>query len=439
MTAALPERPPSLAPPSLAPPSLANAEWLQRHQTQRVLAMLSADGGAARVVGGAVRNELLGRPVADIDIATTLEPTEVIARAARAGLRPVPTGLAHGTVTVVCDHHGFEVTTLREDVETFGRHATVAFTDDWEADARRRDFTINALYCDADGRLHDPVGGYPDLIDGRVRFIGDPSARIGEDYLRILRLFRFHAQYGKTGPEPADLTASVRLRSGLTALSRERIHGELMRLLVAPGAVATITLMRDLGLLTLIVPAAPRLGVLHALATLDRDFGRLPDAALRLAALAVSVREDGERLATRLALSNAERGTLADAADLMTGAAGRPLAVPHASSVKANVYREGNAATERRVLLTAALAFAAGAPITAGDWRGALTLAATFTAPRFPLNGHDVRARGITIGPEFGRLLRAVEDAWIENDFADDRAALLVRLDQAIAGRTLIG
>lgn len=434
MTVALPERP-----RSLVPPSLAGAEWLQRHQTQRVLAMLSANGGAARVVGGAVRNELLGRPVADIDIATTLAPTEVIARAAHAGLRPVPTGLAHGTVTVVCEHHGFEVTTLREDVETFGRHATVAFTDDWEADARRRDFTINALYCDADGRLHDPVGGYPDLIDGRVRFIGDPSARIGEDYLRILRLFRFHAQYGQTGPEPADLAASVRLRSGLTALSRERIHGELMRLLVAPGAIATLTLMRGLGLLTLIVPAAPRIGVLQALATLEREFGRQPDAALRLAALAVGVREDGERLATRLALSNAERQTLAAAADLMTATAGRPIAVPAALSVKAHVYREGNAAAERRVMLTAALAVAGDASTASRDWQEALTLAATFTAPRFPLNGHDVRARGIAAGPEYGCLLRAVEDEWIANDFADDRAALLARLDRAIAERPPMG
>ncbi|MEZ5842943.1 MAG: CCA tRNA nucleotidyltransferase [Hyphomicrobiaceae bacterium] len=420
------------------PVSIATAAWLRCADTQAVLALLNADGGAARIVGGAVRNELIGRPVVDIDIATTLEPAEVMARAEGASFRVIPTGLAHGTVTVVVGHHGFEVTTLREDLETFGRHATVAFTADWEADARRRDFTINALYADAAGTVHDPVGGYPDLVAGRVRFIGDPAARIGEDYLRILRLFRFHAQYGRTGPEAADLAACVRLRAGLATLSRERVHGELMRLLVARGGVATLDLMRGLGLLTLIVPAAPRPAVLSALVALEAALGRTPDRALRLAALAVHDAADAERLAARLALSNAEAKALQSAAIVL---AGRPTAAPDEASVRAMVYRLGTTGSERAVLLSAALAaVAADAPDPGtwpgfATWRNALAIAAHHQPLRFPLTGHDVKALGVAAGPEIGRLLGVIEARWIAGDFREDRGALLQSLEREIAQR----
>ena len=187
-----------------APPSLKDAAWLKRPETARVFAALSGDGIETRAVGGAVRNTLLGRPVTEVDLATTAVPDTVMARARKAGLKAIPTGIAHGTVTVVADGTPFEVTTLRRDVETYGRHAKVAFTEDWEEDARRRDFTLNALYADADGALYDPLGGYADLVAGRVRFIGDATARITEDYLRILRFFRFNAYYGKGPLDAAD-------------------------------------------------------------------------------------------------------------------------------------------------------------------------------------------------------------------------------------------
>jgi poly(A) polymerase len=202
-----------------APPSLKDAEWLKRPETKRVFAALSADGVETRAVGGAVRNTLLGLPVTEIDLATTALPEQVMALARKAGLKAIPTGIEHGTVTVVVDGAPFEVTTLRRDVETYGRHATVAFTEDWEEDARRRDFTLNALYAGSDGTVFDPLGGYADLVAGRVRFIGEAEARIKEDYLRILRFFRFNAYYGKGPLDPEGLQASVRLRAGLDQLS----------------------------------------------------------------------------------------------------------------------------------------------------------------------------------------------------------------------------
>ena len=221
-----------------APPSLKGAAWLKRPETARVFAALAESGVETRAVGGAVRNSLLGLPVTEVDLATTALPQQVMALARKAGLKAVPTGIEHGTVTVIADGVPFEVTTLRRDVETFGRHATVAFTENWEEDARRRDFTLNALYAGSDGTVFDPLGGYEDVVAGRVRFIGDAEARIREDYLRILRFFRFNAYYGK-GPFDADgLRASVSLRGGMAQLSAERIAGEVRRLLVAPQAIA---------------------------------------------------------------------------------------------------------------------------------------------------------------------------------------------------------
>ena len=232
-------------PPIRQLPSLAGADWLARHQTQAVFDALAAKGFAARAVGGAVRNALLGRPVVDIDIATPARPEQVIEAARAAGLAAVPTGLEHGTVTVIAAHVPHEVTTLREDVETHGRHATVAFTDDWAADARRRDFTINALYCSADGEVFDPLGAYGDLGARRVRFIGEARERIREDYLRILRFFRLTAEYG-AGPADAEgLGACVAERDGLARLSAERVRQEMLRLLAAPRAPELVRAMQD--------------------------------------------------------------------------------------------------------------------------------------------------------------------------------------------------
>lgn len=246
------------------PTSLADASWLQRSETRAVLGALTAAGHEARIVGGTVRNALLGEPVTDIDIATTATPDQVIAAARAAHLDAIPTGIAHGTITVVANRVPFEVTTLREDAETFGRHARVAFTADWAADARRRDFTINALYCDADGVVSDPLG-LDDLAARRVRFIGDAHERIREDALRILRFFRFHARYGEGNPDTAGLDACAKERALLTMLSAERIRSELLKLLDAPGAADAVATMSNYGFLSALLGRAPRPGVLRRL------------------------------------------------------------------------------------------------------------------------------------------------------------------------------
>src|SRR6202165_2614497 len=228
---------------------LDDAPWLKSGPAARVLGLLNGDGEEARVIGGAVRNALLKIPMGDIDIATTALPEEVVRRATAAGVKSVPTGIEHGTVTLVVDSQPFEVTTLREDTETFGRKAKVAFGRDWTRDAERRDFTINGLLVDADGVVHDYVGGLDDVVAKRVRFIGDPNRRIAEDYLRILRFFRLHAAYGAGEPDRAGYLACIRPRAGLASLSAERVRMEMLKLMVAQGAPGAITAMADGGLL----------------------------------------------------------------------------------------------------------------------------------------------------------------------------------------------
>ena len=236
-----------------------DAPWLREGALAKLLAVLDRDGEEARVVGGAVRNALLGEPPGDFDIATTALPREVARRAAAAGFKPVPTGIDHGTITVVIGGRPFEVTTLREDVETDGRHAKVAFGRDWKRDAERRDFTMNALSVGRDGAIHDHVGGLADAAARRVRFIGDPAQRLAEDYLRILRFFRFHAAYGHGAPDPASLHACIAARAGLDTLSRERVRMEVMKLLVTPHAVATLAVMAETGLLGNVLAGVPLL------------------------------------------------------------------------------------------------------------------------------------------------------------------------------------
>ena len=235
--------------------SLSDAAWLRKGALARLLQVLDCDGEEARVVGGAVRNALLGEPISEFDVATTAVPQEVIRRATAAGFKPVPTGIDHGTVTVVIESRPFEVTTLRQDLETFGRHANVRFGRDWRADAGRRDFTMNALSASADGVVHDYVGGRADLEARRVRFIGDAQTRIAEDYLRILRFFRFHAAYGRGLPDAAGLAACIAARAGLAQLSRERVRMELLKLLLARHATPALVAMAESGLL---IPGAGR-------------------------------------------------------------------------------------------------------------------------------------------------------------------------------------
>ncbi len=404
-------------------PRLSSAPWLQRPETQAVLAALAARNFAARAVGGAVRNTLLGLPVTDVDIATTARPDEVVAAAEAAGLKTVPTGIAHGTVTVISADSAYEVTTLRKDVDTHGRHATVAFTDDWTADARRRDFTLNALYCNAGGEVFDPLSGYADLMARRVRFIGDAGERIREDYLRILRFFRFTAAYGEGPPDRPGLDACVRERAGLAILSGERMREEMLRLLAAPRAAELIGVMLDFGLLPQVLGMAPRPGLLVRLASLQAALGLAPDAVLRLAALAVEVPEDAERLGTRFRLSNEET------ARLVRASMRAPAIDPNASESagKAYLYAEGAAAFHERVLL--AWARSGDAPASAA-WRLRLALPERWQAPNFPLGGNDVMALGIPAGPRVGELLRTLEDWWIAGDFTADKTALRAKLGE---------
>jgi len=408
-------------------PSLAGAEWLKRGETSAVFAALSASGIDTRVVGGAVRNALLGLPVIEaVDLATTAEPERVMALAEEAGLKAVPTGIDHGTVTVIADGLPFEVTTLRRDVETFGRHAKVAYTTSWEEDAKRRDFTLNALYADRDGKVFDPLGGYDDLAAGRVRFIGDAEARIKEDFLRILRFFRFHAYYGKGDMDAAGLKAAVKLRAGLEQLSAERVAGELRRILVAPQAARAVDALYDYGLLTGVLGGVPRLGRFERLVAIGAANALAPDASLRLAALAVFVEEDVARLAERLRLSNAEQAVLALAAEK-----GLVAGLPEETAAKSALYRLGP--SYRSALLLAWLD--SDASPDDPEWRKALALPVRWQAPSFPIGGNDVMTLGELKGPEIGELLKVLEQDWIASGFALGRDELLARALGLIAAR----
>ena len=289
---------------------LSDAPWLRSGPAARVLALLNGDGEEARVVGGAVRNALLKIPLGDIDIATTALPDEVVRRAKAAGIKCVPTGIDHGTVTLVVEAQPFEVTTLREDTETFGRKAKVAFGRDWVRDAERRDFTINGLSVDAGGIVHDHVGGLADIEARRVRFIGDASQRIAEDYLRILRFFRMHAAYGAGEPDRAGYLACIDGRAGLASLSAERVRMEMLKLLVAEGAAVAVQAMADAGLLLPIFGGVAYTGAFAAMIAVERALALPPNAVRRLAALTVAVTEDAKRVSARLRLSNAEAKAL---------------------------------------------------------------------------------------------------------------------------------
>jgi poly(A) polymerase len=393
------------------------------------MAVIAEGGFEARAVGGVVRNALLGLPVTDIDLATTALPQDVLRMARAAGMGVAETGLGHGTVTVIADHHTFEVTTLRRDVESHGRHATVAFTDDWAEDARRRDFTMNALYCGADGTVHDPLCGLDDLLARRVRFIGDAGERIREDYLRILRFFRFTAQYGESGYDAEGLAACTRERCGLGQLSAERIRQELVRLLVARGAVEATLLMQEHGILAQVLPAAPRHRLLARAVAIEQAHLAKKSAMTRLAALAVEVSEDATRLARALRLSRDEREALLVACDTEAHLS----EAPPAREARALLYRRGDDGYRARIVLSWARALERDT----GDraWSDALQLPERWQAPRLAVDGADVMARGIAAGPKVGEALRALEAWWIERDFAPDRQALLARLDELVGGR----
>ena len=399
--------------------------WMNEAPTRTVMRALSAEEGLARFVGGAVRNALLGEPVGDVDIATPLTPGEVMRRLNSAGLGAVPTGIEHGTVTAIADGKPFEVTTLRRDVETFGRHATVAFTTDWKEDAARRDFTMNALYAGEDGAIYDYFGGLADLAARRVRFVGDAAARIREDYLRILRLFRFHAWYGKGELDGKALAAAGAEKAGLKLLSAERVQKELLRLLEAADPFATLAVMASTGILAEILPGDLQLDRVARLIAIENTNGFAPDAVLRLAALIPNGAGPAARIAQSLKLSNAARDRLVQAGEKDQ----RVAAGLAPSEARKLIYRLGAPCFRDQVLLRWA---ASGAAPDAAAWRVLFVLAQNWEPPLFALDGNDVMALGIDEGPEIGVLLRDVEAWWVEQDFAPDRPALLERLKAAV-------
>ncbi|QDF36356.1 CCA tRNA nucleotidyltransferase [Bradyrhizobium symbiodeficiens] len=412
------------AEPHLAP-ILADAPWLRAGGTARVLQLLGVDGEEARVVGGAVRNALLGLTPGDIDIATTARPEEVIRRAKAAGIKSVPTGIDHGTVTLVIDSHPYEVTTLREDTETFGRKAKVAFGRDWVKDAERRDFTMNGLSVDASGVVYDHVGGIADAKARRVRFIGDPDQRIAEDYLRILRFFRIHAAFGAGDPDRDGYLACIRGRAGLANLSAERVRMEMLKLLVAGGASAAVLAMAEGGLLQALTGGVAYTGPLSAMIAIERELGLTASSTRRLAALTVAVTEDAKRVAARLRLSNAETKAL----DSM-GHRWWRFATKDEANGRRLLYRLGPERYHDRVLLGWARA---GGDVTSTHWRALAELPQRWTAPKFPLKAADFIARGLAEGPALGHVLTLAEDAWLAADFPLDDAALATIADQAAA------
>jgi poly(A) polymerase len=390
--------------------------WLREGPLPRLFAALNRDGDEARAVGGAVRNALLGEPVHEIDVATTADPQTVIARVKAAGFKAVPTGIEHGTVTVVIDSRPFEVTSLREDVETFGRHATVRFGRDWKKDAERRDFTMNALSAGADGIVHDHVGGIADITSRKVRFIGDAATRIAEDYLRILRFFRFHAWYGRGFLDPAGMHACIEGRAGLDQLSRERVRMELMKLLIAPHATPVLAVMSECGILPRVLGGVPLLASFENMAKVEAASGLPADPVQRIAALAVWLSEDGERLFERLRLSNAEHDRL-----VSMGEAWWQIVPSDQKAARALLYRLGSQRFVDRVLIAWARSREGAANET---WKALAALPEHWIVPVFPLKSADFIARGVAKGPALGAAMRAAEEAWIAADFPSDQAAL---------------
>lgn len=400
--------------------SIAGSPWLADPRLQRLFRTIAIEGDEAWAVGGAVRNTLMGLPVNDVDVSTTALPDAVIARVEAAGMKAAPTGIDHGTVTVVVEGHTYEVTTLREDVETRGRHATVRFGRDRLADARRRDFTMNALSVTADGEIHDLVGGVEDCLARRVRFIGRAEDRIREDYLRILRFFRFHAAYGHGAPDATGLSACIGEQAGLAKLSAERIGQETVKLVVAAGAPATVRVMSDCGILQRVLGGAADLAGFARLHALAADYVVAPagkaDWPLFLAALGAWTEPDAIRIAERLRLPNVER-------DRMEAATRFPRSIGPAFDERAArrlLYRAGETGYRDALALAAARG-----RIAADGFAHHLALPYRWDVPALPVTGADLLALGMERGPKIGAALREAERLWLDSDFRLDRAALL--------------
>jgi poly(A) polymerase len=401
---------------SRAEPLLKDAAWPRQGALAQLLAVLNDGGEETRVVGGAVRNALLGDPIGEIDLATTAVPNEVVRRATAAGFKPVPTGIEHGTVTVVIEGQPFEVTTLREDVETFGRHANVRFGRDWQKDAERRDFTMNALSVSGDGMVYDYVGGIADLNARRVRFIGDAARRIAEDHLRILRFFRFHAAYGHGAPDRAGLQACIAARASLDQLSRERVRMELLKLLPARHTAPVLAVMTESGLLGRVLGGVGDLAAFENTAKIEAALRVQADPVRRLGALAVRVAEDAERLWQRLRLSNAEYERIRSMSEGWWR-----MSPANEKSARVLLYRAG----PERYLDRVVMAWAhSPAGVKDEAWRALSTLPERWVAPVFPIKAAELIAQGVPHGPAVGIALRAAEEAWLADDFPGDQATL---------------
>ncbi len=396
--------------------------WAQEKDLAHLMAILGED--AARFVGGCVRDTLAGRPVKDVDIATTHLPDTVTKRLEAAGIKALPTGIEHGTITAIIDKHAYEITTLRKDVSTDGRRATVEFTDDWQQDASRRDFTMNALFLSTDGTLYDYFSGQEDLEQGRVRFIGEPAQRIAEDYLRILRLFRFHARYGKIPLDEQSLTACQAAAEQLTTLSGERVQTEMFALLKASDPTPTLQMMGDLGMCEhLFPPECLPLNLSRLTALIAIEAEEIPaiagDPLLRLAALLYQSEHaaDTSALATQWRLSNKDRDQLKRLLDSAN-------AIAPAMSVQAQKkhLRRLGKETFQQLL---ALYWQAD---EAETYRAMHTLSETWEPPIFPLKGQDLLDQGFTEGEALGQLLNTARTLWEESDYTLDKAALLEKI-----------
>ncbi|RWM30929.1 CCA tRNA nucleotidyltransferase [Mesorhizobium sp.] len=405
------------------------ADWLGEKHLQRLLAALKEGGEEARVAGGAVRNALIGQPVADVDIAATTVPEETIRRAEAAGFKTVPTGIEHGTITAIGGGKAYEVTTLRADIETDGRRAKVIYGRDWRLDAERRDFTINALYAEADGTVIDLVGGVADIEARRLRFIGEPEARIREDYLRILRFFRFFAWYGNGRPDAEGLKACARLKDGLSRLSAERVWSELKKLLSAPDPSRALLWMRQAGVLTAVLPESEKWGIdaIHGLVRTEKDLGWNADPLLRLEAMVPPDAARMKVLAERLRFSTSEGERLKRWA---------LTASPESKTTETELARKlyfGNRdgfLDRLRLALAAARARAVEdnqAMLEAGGYSRLLGFALKWEKPTFPIKGADLTELGASPGPKLGATLKNLEKEWVDSGFAMDRGALLKR------------
>ena len=414
--------------------SVAGESWFSAPSLRRVFDLLNVEGGEVRVVGGAVRNSLMGVPAGDVDMATTWHPDEVVARAKAADIKVVPTGIDHGTVTLVIDGTPYEVTTLRRDVATDGRRAEVAFGTDWKVDAERRDFTINALYADHEGEVVDDVGGLADIKTRTLRFIGNAAERVAEDYLRILRFFRFFAHYGNGRPDADGLRACAQARSKLSTLSAERVWAETKKLLSAEDPGRALLWMRQAGVLTEILPETEKWGIdaIPELVAAEKAFSWAPDPLLRLAAIVPPDEDRLEAMAARLRLSKAEAAYFSRFAN----APALPAKTVDAALDRL-LYRHGaeGISVRLRLALASARRKSENDPALLAEtaaFQRLLTRTEAWKRPSFPLTGADVLKAGIPAGPRVGQILGELETLWVDRNFSVDRANLVARLEAMV-------